>query len=131
MINRKVAAAAILAVMILFALAVSAVFAHGMPTSKRPNNLGVYETYQNPNTYLLALPVDGKILGEESRFTNVRFQPYNAAAMFDESVLFCGDVSEAFMKASGVVVVTYLTKAAGMYEGIGCHELVSVFGVKP
>ena len=123
--NAKLAAWVILAATVLFALAVTKSF--GSTTDvPRPNSLGVRESYQNPNTYLLALPVDGQIL--DGRFTNIRFQPY-AAAMFDTSILFCGDVTEEFAGKSGPLTVTYSTRASGMYRGIGCHNLVSVFTV--
>lgn len=125
MISRKIASWIIILAALAFALAVGRAFGH--VEAQRPNSLGVTETYQNPNTYLLALPVDGKIL--DGRFTNIRFQPYNAAALFDASLLFCGDVTEQFDGKRGPVVVTYLTRASGMYQGIGCHELVSVFTV--
>jgi hypothetical protein len=101
---------------------------HCSTTHPRPNILGVNETYQNPNTYLLALPVEGQIIDE--RFTNIRFAPYNAAALFDESILFCGDVTDEFKGKNGTLVITYLTQASGMYRGIGCHKLVSVFELK-
>jgi hypothetical protein len=127
MINRKVAAWVVIGVALVFALAVAKAF--GTTTAPRPNNLGVLETYQNPNFYLVGLPVDGQIL--DGRFTNIRFQPYAAAALFDESILFCGDVSEQFDGKVGPVVVTYRKQASGMYRGVGCHTLVSVFTVKP
>jgi hypothetical protein len=104
--------------------------AHGTATQPRPNSLGVEEIYQNPYTYLFALPVSGVLLAD-GNFTNMRFQPYAAAAMFDESILFCGDVSEFFNgKVNGPVVLTYRTQASRMLEGIGCHDLVSVFQVQ-
>lgn len=102
--------------------------AHGTTTpAPRPNSLGVHETYQNPNTYILALPLDGQIL--DGRFTNIRFAPYAAAALFDQTILFCGDVTEQFEGKTGPVTVTYRTQASGMYRGVGCHELISVFMV--
>jgi hypothetical protein len=101
---------------------------HASNMAPRPNSLGVQETYQNPNTYLLALPVAAQVL--DGRFTNIRFQPYKAAALFDESVLFCGDVTDEFRGTSGVLVVTYLTRASGRYEGVGCHNLQGVFEAK-
>ena len=113
--------------LLIFVLLVA--IAHGSITQPRPNSLGVKETYQNPNTYLLALPVDGQIL--DGRFTNIRFQPYAAAAMFDQSILFCDDVTDQFTGKTGPVVITYRTQAAGMYRGVGCHTLLSVFEVKP
>ena len=65
MINRKVAAWIIIGAAIVFALATARAFC--LPTQPRPNSLGVTEVYQNPNTYLLALPVDGQILDEIGR----------------------------------------------------------------
>ena len=112
--------------MLAFALLIGKAFGSTTP-QPRPNSLGVQETYQNPNTYLVALPVDGKIL--DGRFTNIRFQPYAAAALFDESILFCGDVTDQFEGKLGPLVITYRTQAAGKYQGVGCHELVSVFKV--
>jgi hypothetical protein len=112
---------------LLFLMSVAVSIAHGTTSAPRPNSLGVQETYQNPNTYLLAFPLDGQIL--DGRFTNIRFAPYAAAVMFDQSILFCGDVTEQFEGKPGPLVVTYKTQASGMYRGVGCHELVSVFTV--
>jgi len=126
MMNNKVAAWVIITTVLAFALLIGKTFGSTTP-QPRPNSLGVQETYQNPNTYLVAIPIDGKIM--EGRFTNVRFQPYAAAVLYDESILFCGDVSEQFKGKTGPLVVTYRTQAAGMYQGVGCHQLVSVFKV--
>ena len=126
MMNKKVAAWVIVVTAVIFAFAVSRAFGSVTP-QPRPNSLGVKETYQNPNTYLLALPVDGKVL--DGRFTNIRFQPYESPVLFDESILFCGDVTEEFMDKPGPLVITYRTQASGMFEGIGCHTLVSAFTV--
>lgn len=93
----------------------------------RPNSLGVSEQYQNPNAYLFAIPTDGTIMDGA---TNIRFQPYATAALYDESVLFCGDVSSYFDGKRGPLVVTYRREAARKYKGVGCHELISVFEVK-
>jgi hypothetical protein len=113
--------------LIVLALLFSTAAVAGSSKEKRYNSSDVSEPYQNPNTYLFALLIDGKIL--DGRFTNIRFQPYKTAVLFDESVLFCGDVTEQFDGKTGPVVVTYLTRAAGKYQGIGCHELLSVFQV--
>jgi hypothetical protein len=120
---------------LLFLMGVAVSIAHGTTTPAKRTSIdqwlrdnGINETYQNPNTYLLALPLDGQIL--DGRFTNIRFAPYAAAAMFDQSILFCTDVTEQFEGKTGPVIVTYRTQAAGMYRGVGCHELVSVFMVK-
>ena len=113
---------------LLFMFGVVVSIAHGSTTpAPRPNGLGVSETYSNPNTYLLALPVDGQIF--EGRFTNIRFKPYATSDLFDETVLFCGDVTEMFAGKTGTVIITYRTQASGKFQGVGCHTLIGVFEV--
>ena len=112
-------------VIVAFALPIGQAFAIPESRMNRPNSLGVEETYQNPVTYLVGLPVDGKIL--DDKYTNIRFKPYAASALYDVTVLFCGDITEQFDGKQGVLVITYYKQASGKYEGIGCHDLVSVF----
>jgi hypothetical protein len=126
MINKKVAAWLVIGTAVIFALAVARAF--GIPTAgNRPNSVGVSETYQSPVTYLFDLPIDGQIL--DDRYTNIRFKPYATVALYDQTVLFCGDVTGQFDGKTGPVVVTYYTQASGRHDGIGCHDLVSVFTV--
>jgi hypothetical protein len=103
--------------------------AHGSTTKPRPNTLGVEEVYQNPNTYLIAEPVEVTFMQDEKErvYTNVRFQPLNTAAFYDESILFCGTV-ENFKRLP--MAITYLTRANQMYKGIACHEFISAYEVK-
>lgn len=104
---------------------------HAETFTNRPNSLGISETYTNPNTYLLAVPMEATAL-ENGKYFNIRFAPYNTYALYDESILFCGGevVLEKFKDKNGVLVITYETRAHSMYKGIACHELVSVFEVK-
>ena len=128
MIDKKFAAKILLLGVFVAAVVVALVFeAYGTPSRPKAGERVVDETYQNPQTYLLALPVDGKIL--DGRFTNIRFQPYGTALLYDQSILFCGDVADEFV-TSGVIVVAYKTQASGRYQGIGCHELTGVFELK-
>jgi hypothetical protein len=108
-----------------------AILAHGSTTKpNRPNSLGIPEIYTNDNSYLFAQPIDGQILEyEEDRATNVRFQPYNTPALYDESVLFCGMVADFFQGKTGPLVVTYDRIAHRRFNGVACHDLVSVFEV--
>jgi hypothetical protein len=121
--------AAIITVLSLIAMLCFCMIAlgHAETTKARPNSLGVPQYIINPYTYLLGLPVDGQIL--EGKYTNIRFWPYGTPSLFDQSVLFCGDVASQFTK-TGPVVVTYRTQASQMYKGIACHDLKSVFEVK-
>ncbi len=86
-----------------------------------------YEVYQNPYRYLLALPIDGQIL--ESKYTVIRFQPYATPEIYDETLLFCGDVTPMFEGKRGPMVITYRVRASQMYKGIACHDLINVFEV--
>jgi hypothetical protein len=100
---------------------------HASTTQNHSNSLGVSEIYTNPNRYLLALPVEGQIL---EGYTNIRFKPYATYALYDETVLFCGDVTSFFEGKQGVLVITYRARSSRMYKGIGCHEMISVFALK-
>jgi hypothetical protein len=100
------------------------------PINNRPNSLGVTESYQNPNTYLLALPVDATVL-DGGKYIAIRFEPFYTAALYDETVLFCdGNSVDQFQGKSGVLIITYETRAHQMYKGIACHHLIAVFEVK-
>jgi len=60
MLNKKVAAWIIIAVVFIFGLLVARAFAE--TTKKIENSLGVSEIYQGRYSYLVALPKDGQIL---------------------------------------------------------------------
>src|SRR5208282_2186956 len=124
---------------LLFLLITSVLLAFGKASVRgnaRPNSVGVSETYQNPNTYLIALPIDGQILStgqvldRSSQFTNIRFSPLATAALYDETVLFCGDVTPMFKDKQGTVALVYRTQASGKFQGIGCHDLLGVYEIK-
>lgn len=125
--KKLVASLVALALMFLVLAAVLIATGHATTTNNRPNTLGASQIYTNPYTYLLALPIDGQIL--EGKYTNIRFQPYATANLYDESVLFCGDVADMFNGKHGPVVVTYRTQASRLYKGSACHALLSVFEV--
>lgn len=116
---------------------VFAIAAVAEPTKpNRANSLGVEQFYTNPNIYLFAVPSCGgqdncSILTDERgrKYTNLKFQPYNTMSLFEEPVLFCGDVSGQFAGKHGAMVVTYRRQATLNFHGIGCHELDSVFVV--
>ena len=110
----------------LFALGVCTMLAHGT-THPRPNSLGVGQFYTNTNAYIFGLPIAGHTL--EGGVTAIRFQPYNTTLIYDESVLFCGDVTAQFIGKTGTVVVTYDRIGHHMYRGVACHDLISVFEV--
>ena len=118
----------ILVLALFIAIAFMVTLGHASPAKERPNSLGAPQFFDNPYTYLFGLPIEGKYVDGN---LNLRVQPYATAELFDESVLFCGDVAVAFEGRKGPLVITYRTQAGHMVQGIGCHELVSVFEVKP
>ena len=118
---------------LVFAVAVTA---FAVPTKNRPNTLGIAEFYQNPNIYLFGTLAcrgenDCSLLrdAKERVYTNLKFQPFDTPSLYEEPVLFCGDVSASFNGKSGPLVVTYRRQATLNYRGIGCHDLDSVFEV--
>ena len=117
-----------LALVFLFVAALLIVTGSASTAKVRSNSLGAPQFFDNPYTYLFGLPIEGKYVDGN---LNLRVQPYATAELFDESVLFCGDVAVAFEGRKGPLVITYRTQAGRMVQGIGCHELVSVFEVKP
>lgn len=103
--------------------------AHGaVPGKKHQNSLGADIPYSNPYVYLMGSIADGAILQDEQgrEFTNVRFHPYRTFALYDESVLFCGNVAAMFKGKDGAIVVTYRRTASRSLQGVGCHNLESV-----
>ena len=102
----------------------------------RPNTIDVEQSYDNPNSYMFGSVACGgpNACGflkdsHERLYTNIRIQPYNTAVFYDEAVLFCGDVSDSFRGKRGALVITYRRQATLNYQGVGCHELTSVFEV--
>jgi hypothetical protein len=121
---------------VLFILLAS--FAHCSTSStKRPNSLGIEQTYGNPNIYLFGALACGHaenactfFKDEKDRvYTNLRFNPYNTPMLYDDAILFCGDVSDYFRTQRGAFVVTYRRQTTLNYKGVGCHDLISVFEV--
>jgi hypothetical protein len=122
----KIAAWFLLILAVLFALGFCTMLAHGSVAHRRPNSLGVSPFYTNTNTYLFAVPIDAQRL---DGVMVIRFQPYNTMELYDESVLFCGDVSNFFLGKSGPMVITYDRVGHRLFRGLACHDIVSVFEV--
>jgi len=100
-------------------------------TKSLPNSLGLKQVYTNNNAYLLALPIEGTSL-DSGAFTSIRFEPYNTPSLYDESVLFCGNVANFFRNENGtpmhgVVVVVYNRIGHRTFRGLACHDMINVF----
>jgi hypothetical protein len=99
-----------------------------IPAKKIENSLGISDVYTNTNAYILALPLDGQVLGGE--VTNIRLQPYGTPQLYDENLLLCGDVTGAFNDKSGVLVIVYDKVSHRLYQNVPCHDLKGVFETK-
>lgn len=97
--------------------------------NNRPNSIGITESYSNPNTYVMGVPLEATPL-DGGKYFSIRISPYNTYSLYDESYVFCGDVLPKFEGKNGVIVLTFETRAHTMYKGLACHELVSVFEVR-
>lgn len=119
-----------IAIMLLLLAGPTCLIAHGSTSKPRPNSLGVDQIYSNPNVYLFAVPMELVVIrGPKSDlYTVVRFAPYNTMALYDENVMFCGDVSRTFRRVPSAI--TYNRRAHRMYDGLACHELEPVFEIK-
>ena len=124
--KKTVVALMILALTFLVLIAVQIAMGHASNTNLRPNSLGVSETYQNPNTYLFGLPIEGTVLDES--YTQILFKPYAAPALYTTTILFCGNVQDQFVNRP--MVITFRTQASGKYQGVSCHALISTYEVK-
>ena len=100
---------------------------HASTTGKPKDPLETFEIPTNPYAYRLALPIDGQIL--EGKYTNIRFWPYGAPELFDETILFCGDVTPLFNGKRGPVVIAFRAQGSRLYKGMACHEILNVFEV--
>lgn len=116
-----------LALVFLVLIAFMIATGHATTTNKHRDPLENFDASYNPYMYLLALPIDGQIL--EGRYTNIRFWPYGTPTTYDESIMFCGDVTLVFNGKVGVVVIAYRAQGSRMYKGLACHELLNVFEV--
>ena len=101
---------------------------------RHENSLGVVMQDTNPNTYIMGAIIDGAVVVDKSKSerryaTNIRFAPAYTYMLYDESVLFCGNRAQDFNGKVGAIVVTYERVAHQTFEGLGCHDLVSVDNV--
>jgi hypothetical protein len=96
--------------------------------SARPNSLGVFQTYENPYTYMVGAPVHVELFEAKGHFyTNVEFKALGASMLNTVPILFCDDEQSAF--ADGQLrAVTYRIRATRSYQGIGCHEILPIQG---
>ena len=130
--NRKVAAIVMLIVMALVALTP---LGHCSTTSqKHDNSLGVVQYNDNPNISVVGSFMGGEVHRDsDGRIgVNIRLHPKYTYNLFDESILFCGDISGMFegKGTSQYQTWTYRRAASRIIDGIPCHTLVGLDDVK-
>lgn len=103
--------------------------AHGS-TQPRPNNLGVYQIYDSPYTYMVGSPVSVEVFEEKGQYyTEVKFKAFGASMLNTQELLFCGN-EEASFSDSHLRAMVYRVSATRLYQRIGCHDLLRVLLVK-
>lgn len=105
--------------------------AHGATSAPKrgDNGLGVVISSDNPYMYNMGVVAHGAIMRDDRGrdYTSIDFAPYGRPMIFPEGILLCGNQAKPLMEHQlKVVVLTYERQAHTMYQGIGCHELVSI-----
>jgi hypothetical protein len=93
------------------------------------NSIGAVPYQENPYMYTAGAVVSGKVLDNDSA-TILRIQPAYTYALYDESLVLCGDQSDRLNGKSDFMVLTYERISHRLVDGIGCHNLVGVNEIK-
>jgi hypothetical protein len=124
-------------IIVVFLLLVLALFllleaeSQGAVSKKHDNSIGSLMYEDNPMSYV-AGSVRSIAYVDGGKAISVRVQPIGTYSLYTDEKLFCGsNVVERFRNVANPMVLTYRTKASRLIEGVGCHELVSVDGLKP
>ena len=133
--DKKFAAAAIIgfiAAVLLFCVAMTLV-SDATTTKPRKNSLGAVINDIDPNMAIVGSIIDGNIHQDADgrQGTTIRIHPKAMYALFDESIMFCGDRSDVLTTPdsailSGNYAFTYRRQASRLIDGVACHELVGV-----
>jgi hypothetical protein len=121
-------------IVLFFLLALFLLFeeeSNGAVGKRHDNSLGTMMYMDNPMSYVAGL-VTAIAYVDEGKGIVVRVQPIGTYSLYTDEKLFCNPGAvEKFKNVGNPMVLTYRTKASRLIEGIGCHELVSVDGLKP
>jgi len=100
-------------------------------TANQQNSFGAVISDDNPNIYMFGSVVGGAVVQCGKGYcTNVTFNPHLTSTLHTESVLFCGDAADTFNGLRGPLVVTYRRQASRQINGIGCHNLETVYAIQ-
>jgi hypothetical protein len=112
-------------------LGLLASYGHCAISKKHDNSIGSLMYEDNPMSYV-AGSVRSIAYVDGGKAISVRVQPIGTYSLYTDEKLFCGsNVVERFRNVANPMVLTYRTKASRLIESVGCHELVSVDGLKP
>jgi hypothetical protein len=98
-------------------------------TTTVTNSLGAVISDIDPNVSLVASLLGGEVHEDRDgrEGFNLRLHPLYMYGLFDESVMFCGDVRSMLEgKKAAFQVYTYRRAASRLIDGIPCHALVGV-----
>lgn len=130
---RKVAATIALILFLLSVLMFFANFAHAATTGKKSNAFGAITPTIDPNVTVVAAVLDGNPHRDaDGRLgINLRLHPKYTYGLFDEDIMFCGNVVGMFdEKTAKYQALTYRRQASRLIDGVPCHQLIAVDDVK-
>lgn len=106
---------------------------HAATTSSRHNAFGAATISVDPNVTLVASLLGGEVHRDSDgrEGFNLRLHPKYTYGLFDESIMFCGDVRGLLDDhTSTFQAYTYRRAASRLIDGIPCHALMGVDDVK-
>lgn len=107
---------------------------HAATTSTQKSNaFGAHTITTDPNTTLVASLLSGEVHRDsDGRLGyNLRLHPKYTYGLYDESVMFCGDIRGMMdNKVTTFQAYTYRRAASRLIDGIPCHALMGVDDVK-
>jgi hypothetical protein len=102
-------------------------------TTSRTNAFGAQTITSDPNVTLVASLLGGEVHKDsDGRLGyNLRLHPKYTFGLYDESIMFCGDIrGQMDGKQTTFQAYTYRRAASRLIDGIPCHALVGVDDVK-
>lgn len=101
---------------------------HAATTSKT-NAFGAVTITSDPNVTLVASLLGGEVHrdGDGRLGYNLRLHPKYTFGLFDESVMFCGDVRGMLEnKSTTFLAYTYRRSASRLIDSVPCHQLIGI-----
>lgn len=102
-------------------------------SAKKSNVFGAQTLVVDPNVTLVASLLSGEVHEDTDgrQGFNLRLHPKYTYGLFDESIMFCGDIRPMMEnKFTRFQAYTYRRAASRLIDGIACHALVGVDDVK-